>query len=296
MQKTILSTADVARLFNVTETTVKRWADDGSLKCQKTPGGHRKFVIKYVIDFADKNNMEPLGVLEIPESGDRSSRLQMAVLERDMNALKDQFVERALLPAGSHLNHFFSYLYEHKIPLVQIYDEVLQNGMRIIGERWERGELSIHLEHRASYETMDALTQLQSEIHTKNPNGRFALLACVGEELHEMGLRCASNIFKAEGWETEYLGARTPSEAVLDSIRESKHDVVCVSVTKVGQSETLGPLLKDIAETAHAASAYVMLGGRAARETGYQQKAFDLVSTSTRELLEVLDKWESLRQ
>jgi excisionase family DNA binding protein len=52
MQRTILSTADVARLFNVTETTVKRWADEGVLRCQKTPGGHRRFVIKYVVEFA----------------------------------------------------------------------------------------------------------------------------------------------------------------------------------------------------------------------------------------------------
>ena len=136
MQKTILSTADVARLFSVTETTVKRWADEGTLKCQKTPGGHRKFVIKYVIEFAEKNNLEPTGVLQMPEREENTSRLQMAILERNAAVLAGEFVERLLTTEDAELTDYLSYLYEHKIPLWQIYDEVTRalQGKHVIVE------------------------------------------------------------------------------------------------------------------------------------------------------------------
>lgn len=38
-----LTSGDVARIFSVTKTTVKRWADDGHLASFKTPGGHYRF-------------------------------------------------------------------------------------------------------------------------------------------------------------------------------------------------------------------------------------------------------------
>ena len=37
------STREVAQMWNVSESTVKRWADTSGLHCYRTPGGHRKF-------------------------------------------------------------------------------------------------------------------------------------------------------------------------------------------------------------------------------------------------------------
>ncbi|HEX9007483.1 MAG TPA: cobalamin-dependent protein [Bacteroidota bacterium] len=291
MQKTILSTADVARLFSVTETTVKRWADEGSLKCQRTPGGHRKFVIKYVIEFAEKNNLEPTGVLQMPEREQASNRLERAILDRDGSVLAQEFVDRVLVAEDPELSDYLSYLYEHKIPLWQIYDEIVREGMREIGDRWERGEIAVDQEHRATYLVLDALSRLQLQIHRKPPNGRAALLACVGEEHHELGLRCASYLFEAEGWQTLYLGARTPAQAVLRAIRELRPAAVCLSATQVG-GRTLGPLLKEITTVAHELSAVTILGGRASGARGFNYRSFDIIVSSTRELAEALAQWE----
>lgn len=295
MQRTILSTADVARLFNVTETTVKRWADEGVLRCQKTPGGHRRFVIKYVVEFAEKNNLEPLGVLQMPAHDERAARLQMAVLERDMDTLVQGFIERALSADEGKLAGFLSYLYEHKIPLWQIYDDIIREGMREIGERWERGEVGVDQEHRASYETLDALARLQSQIHVKPGSGRLVVLACAGEELHEMGLRCTSYLLEAEGWQTNFLGARTPVSAIVRSIRETKPAAVCISVTQSGHSALTGSHLREIARAARDQGAIAVLGGRAALDKGYSQKSFDLIATTAKDLVDTLDQWTSVR-
>jgi len=39
MSDRLMSTGDVAEVLGVSEATVKRWADAGSLSCIRTPGG-----------------------------------------------------------------------------------------------------------------------------------------------------------------------------------------------------------------------------------------------------------------
>jgi len=185
-------------------------------------------------DSAEKNNFDPVGVLAY--AGDRrfSEALQVAILGRDYPALVRMYVERALSPDTTDLFAFLSFLYEHRIPLADIYDLVLRPGMQEIGELWANGRIGISHEHRASYETMDALAKLQTEIVLKPPAGKHVLCACLGEELHEIGLRCASNLFESEGWKVHYLGARTPVDAIIASLHEVRPDVVSLSITSAG--------------------------------------------------------------
>ncbi len=63
------STRELAKLFRVNESTIKRWADKGELKCFKTPGGHRKYTPEHVVEFISKYRYEilPFGFHYSPE-------------------------------------------------------------------------------------------------------------------------------------------------------------------------------------------------------------------------------------
>ena len=293
MKKTILSTADVARMFSVTETTVKRWADEGTLRCHKTPGGHRKFEMRQVVEFAEQNNFDPVGTLEVVGGERISASLQLAVLSRDHEALVREFVERALSPSRTDLYGLLSFLYEHKVPLWEIFDLVVGPGMNEIGERWARGELGINHEHRASYETLESLAKLQSRILIKHGEEHAVLLSALGEEQHEIGLRCASYLFESEGWRTHYLGARIPARAVLDSIAEVRPAVVCLSVSLPGDLALLRQDIAEINVAARTIQAHVIIGGRAARATIDPGETDLIVVQSSRELLEFIHDYSS---
>ncbi len=284
MHKTILSTADVARLFNVTETTVKRWADEGTLRCQKTPGGHRKFPIRLVIEFAEQNNFEPVGILEFPTPDEVNSKTEIATMARDFRALTEIFVERALSPDRNDLFMFLSYLYQHHFHLWELYDLILKPGMAEIGERWERGRIGIGQEHRASYETLDALARLQGEIRMKPQAGLSALLASVGDELHEIGLRCASYIFESEGWATHYLGAAVPIDSLIASVGDTSPTVVCLSFARSEQIDRCKRDLQRLSNAVHGAGALLLTGGRRAGELRVHNDVFDGIFSSSREL------------
>jgi methanogenic corrinoid protein MtbC1 len=288
-QKTILSTADIARLFNVTETTVKRWADEGMLKCQKTPGGHRKFEIRSIVEFAEKNNFEPAGVLDIPADDGTAQRIQLAILNRDFPELVSAFVSKALTLDGTDLFLLLSYLYQHRLQLWEMFDEIVCPGMVEVGERWVRGETSVCHEHRASYATLTALAKLQAQILIKPGTGHSAVLACVGDELHEIGLRCASCVLESEGWNVTYLGARIPAVAVTTAINDLKPTMVGLSITKAPYEDYVEESVHTIAAAAHEAHALVFLGGRSAASLGLCDGEVDHILTSCHELLHAVD-------
>jgi methanogenic corrinoid protein MtbC1 len=263
VNKTILSTADVARSFSVTETTVKRWANDGTLKCMKTPGGHRKFEMKSVVDFSQSLGFEPSGTLTLTKEDALAQKIQVAILSRDFRALKEAFLSKALSPDMQDLFIFFSYLYQHRIQLWELYDMIIAPAMQEMGERWQQGELTISQEHRASYETLEALAKLQTQIHLKPNNGYSVLLACPGEEQHEIGLRCASYLFESEGWNTHYLGCRVPNESLVGAARELRPTSVCISLTNLSSRKVELEELRELLSTLKKLKTNIVVGGRA---------------------------------
>ena len=54
------STRELSKLFDANESTIKRWADKGELRCFRTPGGHRRFTPEHVLEFVKKYKYELL--------------------------------------------------------------------------------------------------------------------------------------------------------------------------------------------------------------------------------------------
>ena len=48
------STRELAKLFRVNESTIRRWANSRKLKCFRTPGGHRKYTAEHISEFIKK--------------------------------------------------------------------------------------------------------------------------------------------------------------------------------------------------------------------------------------------------
>jgi MerR family transcriptional regulator, light-induced transcriptional regulator len=286
VHRTVLSTAEVARLFDVTETTVKRWADEGELKCQKTPGGHRKFEIRQVIEFAEEKNFEPVAALELPDSDALADSIRIAIITRDYPKLVEAFVSKALSPDTKDLYRFLVYLYEHKIALWEIYDLILRPGMHRIGAQWERGEIEISHEHRASAETMDAIAKLQTQIYIKPSTGKSALFACLDAEMHEIGLRTAVNLFEAEGWHTYNLGARTPFRSLLATIEEIRPDVVCLSITRQENVPDLPAKIAALSALLRSCDAQLAVGGACIDTVEINKSLIDAFLHSSRDLLD----------
>jgi excisionase family DNA binding protein len=52
------SSKDLARMFSVNKSTIKRWADSGKRRCFRTVGRHRRFPFEVISEFVQEYHLE----------------------------------------------------------------------------------------------------------------------------------------------------------------------------------------------------------------------------------------------
>jgi len=144
------------------------------------------------------------------------------------------------------------------------YDDVLKPTMYRIGRLWAQGRLGIADEHVAS----NVASELVSIISEKNsgPENRARVLICApnGEE-HSIGCGVLQSFLQSRGYRVFNLSPSAPSEAITRFVRESKPDIVLISITVGDNIRTGQRLVRKIRE---AGDVPVLVGGQALEGSG----------------------------
>jgi|SRR5579884_980839 len=113
-----------------------------------------------------------------------------------------------------------------------VLSEVVLPHLHQLGERWERGEVSVAQEHFASALLRGRLLGLARG--WGKGLGPTALLACAPGERHDLGLIAFGLALRARGWRILYLGSDTPLASLAEAARSARPDLVVVSAVDPG--------------------------------------------------------------
>jgi methanogenic corrinoid protein MtbC1 len=111
-----------------------------------------------------------------------------------------------------------------------IYLHVFQVSQLETGRLWLLNKINVAKEHYVSAATQMIMSQLYPYIFATERKGLTFIGACIGGELHEIGLRMVSDFFEMDGWDTYHLGANTPVQTLLEAIDEYKADLMGLSI------------------------------------------------------------------
>lgn len=139
-------------------------------------------------------------------------------------------------------------------------EEALLPYLRELGDRWQRGEISVAQEHFASNLVRSRLVALSRG--WDRGEGPRALLACVEGEQHDLPLVAFGLLLRSHGWRICYLGASTPIASVIQTAQALEPSVVVLSGTVTGVFDELAP--RKLREVGRIAQLY--LAGAAADE------------------------------
>jgi MerR family transcriptional regulator, light-induced transcriptional regulator len=117
------------------------------------------------------------------------------------------------------------------IPVPNLYLDVVQAAQYRIGELWQMNRISVAQEHLATAISQVAVAELYRAAICAPSNGKSAIVACVGGELHELGARITADFFEMAGFEVRYLGANAPTDTLVAALREEQPDLLIASVT-----------------------------------------------------------------
>jgi MerR family transcriptional regulator, light-induced transcriptional regulator len=120
--------------------------------------------------------------------------------------------------------------------------EVVMPYLHDVGDRWQRGELSIAQEHFATNVLRGRLLGLARG--WGRGDGPRALLACPEGERHDLGLIAFGLALRDRGWRIHYLGPDTPVESLEEAARRTDPTVIVLSAVRSEPLEPLAALAK----------------------------------------------------
>jgi methanogenic corrinoid protein MtbC1 len=154
---------------------------------------------------------EPYGLLD---SQDRDSTLARLFLLHLLQREKDQAATVALdaLRGG--------------MKLVDVHERVLAPALGEVGRMWQSQEASIADEHYCTAAARVIAGQLRgaAQASARRPDGRRALCAAMGGDMHDTGLRMAADLLELDGWTAEYLGADVPAAEVVMAVEDGEQE------------------------------------------------------------------------
>ena len=291
MKPGLLSTAEVANMLKVNDSTVKRWTEKGSLKCIKTPGGHRKYKIKDVVEFMDSFEYDVTDLIVPPKEKLTSIGVSTdyAILTKDFSTLTDIFYNTVLEGNRENASQLLNLLYVNRFTQIELFDKIVFPAFRKIGMKWMTKEIGVEQEHLASNTALYSIFKLQETIKKKPNNGKIALCGCLEGEYHEIGITCVNNVLEANGWTTYYLGANLPVESFIDAIESYVPTIVCVSSMTPRSQKQLIEDCNALFDTTQIINAKLIVGGIAATDKLKRRISADHIPNSISELMEFVE-------
>jgi methanogenic corrinoid protein MtbC1 len=167
--------------------------------------------------------------------------------------------------------------------LDSILSDVLIPFLHELGERWERGEITVAQEHFASSMLRGRLLGLARG--WDRGIGPRVLLSCAPGERHDLGLIAFGLALRARGFRILYLGADTPIESIAQTARAARLHAVVVSAVSPERFKEIAGALRELA-----AKYPVYLGGAGASAAGGE------LPTLTGDPVEEADRFAALTQ
>jgi len=147
------------------------------------------------------------------------------------------------------------------VPVKELYLHVFHASQREIGRLWQTNQLSVAQEHYCTAATQLIMAQLYPRIFRTEKNGRRLVATSIAGELHEIGGRFVADFFEMEGWDTYYLGANSPTPAVVQALAERKAHVLAVSATMTFHVRAVEELVAAVRASEGLRAVKVMVGG-----------------------------------
>jgi MerR family transcriptional regulator, light-induced transcriptional regulator len=145
--------------------------------------------------------------------------------------------------------------------LPDVYLEVFERSQREIGRMWQMNRINVGQEHYGTAATQLIMAQLFPRLLSTTPSRHRVVAACVGDELHEVGLRIVTDLLELSGWSTRYLGANVPVRSIVDAVAEWKADVIALSTTLTPHVDETGRIIAALRRDPRTRDTRVLVGG-----------------------------------
>jgi MerR family transcriptional regulator, light-induced transcriptional regulator len=225
MLQRFLSPKELAQAIGASESSVKRWVDEGLIAVVRTGGGHRRIALSEAIRYIRNAGLpvvQPnfLGLADlgtVPRAAADRAESQAALIEA-LRAGRAEEVRGLTLSA---------YLAGRDV--AELCDGPLADAMHAVGDLWKHGAEGIYIEHRATNLCMQALYLLHTVFARPAADAPVALGGALEGDPYLLPTLMCATVLAAAGWREINLGPNLPLAALGSAVTAHRPRLVWLS-------------------------------------------------------------------
>ncbi len=198
---------------------------------------------------------------EIENTTDKNDKNIIEKGEMPLSDLAQKYIDALLNGNRRKAREIIFDAIENGVEIKNIYLNVFQLAQYQIGQMWLKQEISVAKEHYCTAATQSIIAQMYPYIFSEEKKDLHFVGACIGGELHEIGIRIVADFFEMDGWDTYYIGANTPVSAILQALKEEKVDVLGLSATIFLHLSKLAATIDKVKNSSEGKDVKIIVGG-----------------------------------
>jgi excisionase family DNA binding protein len=250
----MLSPRNVAAAIGVSESSLKRWVDDGLLRAARTAGGHRRIAVQEAVRFVRARRV-PLARPDLLVRGAASAGRGGVLDGEQLFTLLVQ--DRRAEVVSALIGRFLA-----GDSLADLCDGPMRSALARIGELWRHEERGLLVEHRATDTILQALTLLRHLLQGPSSAAPVALGGAPSGDRYFLPSLMAAAVLADVGYRDANLGADVPADTFVRAIDEYQPALVWLSVTAAVEAGTVRQLLRALVERGRSRAVPIVGGGR----------------------------------
>ncbi len=255
-----LSIKALARALGVSESSMKRWANQGRLRVSRTAGGHRRVALDEAVRFIRASQMRlvdptALGVADLTApsveaslgNGEADTAIQQAMVDG-----REAEVRGAVLA-----------MYLRGRSVASLCDGPLKAGLYEVGSLWQHDRAGIYVEHRATAMCVGALHQLHALLPPPREDAPVAIGAAPSGDVYQVPTLMAATVLAELGFRAINLGPEMPLEVLGMAADRARAVLVWVSVSVATALAAQRDAIDALGQSLSAQGRRLIVGGQA---------------------------------
>jgi len=245
----------LAQVAGVSESSIKRWCDQGDIKMEKTNGGHRRITLPSATEF-------------LRRMGQASSRHLLELPIRNLNVsssitdTSQRFFDAIVSGDEEVCRRIIFHLHQNGEQASRIFDEIIAPAFRCIGTGWECHEVEIYQERRACGISLHIIDEWRQRIPAASEKAPLAIGGSVETDPYSLPTAMVETVLRQLGWRSRSLGSRLPFQTLIAAINDLKPDLFWLSVSHLEDQQRFLEEFRDFYQSI-GETVPVMVGGRA---------------------------------
>lgn len=206
-----LTSAEAARVLRVSTASIKRWADEGVLTCERTMGHHRRFSRTTVEEFKKRHG----GLVQSPLRAQQSTAQGLGEL---LGSTSVHALTSWLMGWRAELGSWVAVAQRLEEVVALLHERQVHGAVG-----WLDGRLAVQGLQRALFHVVDGMPV--------GPHAPCALLAAAEVDDATWMLCLAELCLREMGWQTLWAGGRVPAAVVACAGHDHVVDAVVLTAS-----------------------------------------------------------------